>query len=313
MDSVFEKLVTLYEKSPVLVAIYDRFDRLRYANAAFREPFFVEEGEEPFWPDLMRRNYLASRGTVIRAGNFDEWLKTTLPRRGKSQFKAFETDLADGRWLWMTETVETDGWMLCIASDITSLATTERDLRQERDSAIKASFTDALTGSANRRYTMERIAEMLSVPAHDLQAVGCLAVFDIDYFKKINDRFGHQIGDLVLVDLAGRIQEEVRRADCFGRLGGEEFGLVMPNTSLEQAELIVERMLSVVRKSRPSTERPDLSYTFSAGIALRRTGDTVSTLYARADLALYSAKRAGRNRIHLESEPPEALSMSGAP
>lgn len=313
MDSVFEKLVTLYEHTSVLVSVYDRFDRLRYANAAFREAFFVAKDEEPFWPELMRRNYLASRGTVIRATNFDDWLKTTLPRRGKTQFKAFETDLEDGRWLWMTETVEPNGWMLCIACDITGLATAERDLRQERDIAIKASFTDALTGSANRRYTMERIAEMLAAPARNSEALGCFAVFDIDYFKMINDRFGHQIGDMVLVDLAGRIQEEVRRTDCFGRLGGEEFGLVMPNTSLEQAELIVERMLAVVRKSRPAAERQDLYYTFSAGIALCRDGDTVGTLYARADQALYSAKRAGRNRIHLESETPEALSASNGP
>ncbi len=96
-----------------------------------------------------------------------------------------------------------------------------------------------------------------------------------------------------------RIQSEVRRSDCFGRVGGEEFLLVLPDTSTAAAELIVERMLAAIRSSRPLKEKADFRYTFSAGIATAQVGDTVTDVLRRADTALYSAKMAGRNRIHL--------------
>jgi diguanylate cyclase (GGDEF)-like protein len=299
MDEVLNKLFQMHESTPVLVAAYDGFDRLRYANRAFRLAFSIEPEETPFWSELMRRNFQARRGTVIRDPDFEAWLVSTQSRRGKVGFRAFETDLVDGRWLLMTETVQSDGWMLCIASDITGLRADERAVRQARDFAMKAAHTDELTGVANRRFVMARIDDMLQRRDPKDAFLGCLGVLDIDSFKSVNDRFGHQVGDLILRDFARRIHGLVRRTDCFGRVGGEEFVLVMPDTSLEEAELIVERMLTVVRSARPLVERADFSYTFSAGIAAGRPGDIAASLYAQADKALYSAKLAGRNRIHL--------------
>ncbi len=194
MDGVFEKLSQMYEGTPVLVAAYDRFDRLRYANQAFRSAFFLKPEETPFWSDMMRRNFHAHRGTVIRTADFEAWLISTQSRRGKTGFRAFETDLVDGRWLWMTETVQSDGWMLCIASDITGLRADERSVRQDRDFAIRASHTDELTGVANRRFVMARIDDMLQRPDPTDGILGCLAVLDIDRFKNINDRYGHHAG-----------------------------------------------------------------------------------------------------------------------
>ena len=277
------------------MAVYDADDRLRYANSAFRSAYFIEPDETPLWPDLMRRNFDLRRGTVIRGTNFDEWLRSTQSRRGKIGYRAFETDLVDGRWFWMTEAVQTNGWMLCIASDITSLRAKGRNVRQDRDQAIKASQTDELTGVANRRFVMARIEDMLI--ASQGGSDGCLAVFDIDNFKYINDRLGHHAGDLVLRDFAHRIHQSVRRSDCFGRVGGEEFILVMPGTCAEDAIAIVERMLSVIRFSRPLPESPDFGYTCSAGIAACVPTDSASDLYRRADQALYEAKMSGRDRV----------------
>lgn len=305
MDEILEKLFQMYERTPVLVAAYDSFDRLRYANEAFRSAFFVRPEETPFWADLMRRNFWTHRGTVIGQPDFEAWLISTQSRRGKVGFRAFETDLVDGRWLWMTETVLNDGWMLCIASDVTGLRADERSIRQARDFAIVASHTDELTGVANRRFVMARIDDMLRQGSSKDGVPGCLGVLDIDSFKSINDRFGHQIGDLILGDFAKRILGQVRRSDCFGRVGGEEFVLVLPHTSLAEAVLIVERMLVVIRTSRPLRERPDFSYTFSAGIAACQPEDIAANLYVRADKALYSAKVAGRNRIHPAETPSD--------
>jgi diguanylate cyclase (GGDEF)-like protein len=305
------RLIELFETSPVLVAAYDEFDRLRYANAAFRSAYFIEADEKPLWPDLMRRNFQAQRGTVIRAGDFEEWLRSTQSRRGKVGFRAFETDLFDGRWVWMTETVEKDGWMLCVATDVTGLKAKTRTVRQDRDLAIKASYTDELTGVANRRFVTARIEDMLQRHGGNQASPGCLCVLDIDRFKSINDQFGHQTGDSVLRDFAMRIHRLVRRTDCFGRVGGEEFVLTLPATPIEQAKLILERMLASVRKSRPLQERPDFGYTFSAGIAGAQSGDTALSLYARADRALYMAKLAGRDRIHLDESDPNRSAIAG--
>ncbi|TCU29256.1 diguanylate cyclase (GGDEF)-like protein [Rhizobium azibense] len=294
MIETFEQFLRLTHATSALIAVYDADDRLRYANDAFRSVYFIDADETPLWPDLMRRNFELGRGTVIRVADFDEWLRSTQSRRGKIGFRAFETDLVDGRWLWMTEAVQKNGWMLCIASDITSLRADERSVRQDRDLAIKASQTDELTGVANRRFVMARIEDMLEC-AQDGDA-GCLAVFDIDNFKYINDRLGHHIGDVVLRDFAHRIHQIVRRTDCFGRVGGEEFLLVMPRTILADAIVIIERMLSIIRTCRPLIELPDFSYTFSAGIAASQAMDTVSDLYRRADEALYAAKLNGRDR-----------------
>ncbi|QFI69280.1 sensor domain-containing diguanylate cyclase [Sinorhizobium alkalisoli] len=311
MEKDISRLYELFESSPVLVAAYDEFDRLRYANPAFRSAYFIEPDETPLWPDLMRRNFHARRGTVINATDFEEWLRSTQSRRGKVGFRAMETDLHDGRWLWMTETMRKDGWMLCVATDVTGLKAKTRAVRQDRDLAIKASYTDELTGVANRRFVTARVEDMLQPQGSKEASFGCLCVLDIDRFKSINDQFGHQVGDVVLRDFAKRIHDLVRRTDCFGRVGGEEFVLTLPATSLEQAQLIVERMLASVRMSRPLQEHPDFRYTFSAGIASARASDTALSLYARADAALYRAKLAGRDRIHLEESSSDRSALAG--
>ncbi|WP_064707479.1 sensor domain-containing diguanylate cyclase [Rhizobium bangladeshense] len=285
----------MVRRLPTAMAVYGGDDRLRYANSAFRSAYFIEPEETPLWPDLMRRNFHLGRGTVIRTENFEEWLRSTQSRRGKIGYRAFETDLSDGRWLWMTEAVQSNGWMLCIASDITRLKVHGRTVRQDRDQAIKASYTDELTGVANRRFVMARVEDMLASVRHG--SSGCLAVFDIDNFKHINDRHGHHAGDLVLRDFAHRIHQNVRRNDCFGRVGGEEFLLVMPATGPEDALAMVERMLTVIRFSRPLPASPDFSYTCSAGIAACVPTDSASELYRRADQALYDAKMSGRDRV----------------
>ncbi|WP_413990030.1 GGDEF domain-containing protein [Labrys okinawensis] len=297
MDAQLERLAALVDQTGALIALYDADDRLRYANDAFRAAYFIEAGEEPLWPDLMRRNFGLGRGTVINAVDFEEWLRSTQSRRGKTGFRAFESDLHDGRWLWMTEAVDESGWMLCIAGDITHLRAEERSIRQDRDLAIKVSQTDELTGVANRRFVMAQITEMQERFIRAPEGKGCLVVLDIDNFKYINDRFGHQAGDIVLRDFAHRIHQNVRRSDCFGRVGGEEFVLVMPGTAVSEGVALVERLLVIIRASRPLTDPPDFAYSFSAGIAGCRKTDGVSDLYRRADQALYSAKMAGRNRV----------------
>ncbi len=300
MTDLVLSLASLYRDTPVLVAAYDGSDRLRFANPAFRSAFFLDAEEEPLWSEIMRRNFALKRGTVLKTNDIEAWLLATQSRRGKLGFRAFETDLHDGRWLWMTETVTADRWMLCIASDVTDLRPDERAVRQDRDFAIKASFTDELTGIANRRFVLTQVEEMILAGEKRAGVIGSVALIDLDHFKSVNDRFGHPTGDLVLRDFSRRILREIRRTDCFGRFGGEEFALIMPDTCTDEAVAIVQRMAGLIRASRPFSDLPDLAYTFSAGIAVAEQGDTVSRLFMKADGALYAAKLAGRDcvRVH---------------
>lgn len=288
----------------MLAAAFDSLDRLRYANQAFSHTFHVDRGEEPTWAEIMRRNFTLKRGTAITTDNFDQWLTSAQSRRGKSKFRAFETDLVDGNWLWMTETVFDNGWMLCIGSDITSLQPGERDMRERLQVALRAALTDDLTGVGNRRFLFGQMQNTLDQECDPTAPIGSLCILDIDHFKAINDLYGHQTGDAMLCNLASALQDQLRRMDSLGRVGGEEFAIFFPHTSGDEAMLIVERMLVVIRNLRPIPEWPDARCTFSAGVAEARIDDKAYALYSRADAALYAAKLSGRNRIHLHEKYP---------
>jgi len=302
MDSIHEYFVDLVEHSNVLLAVYDETDRLRLANDAFRRAFHLSPDETPSWVEMMRRNHAAFKGTPIRSADLEAWLTSTQSRRGKMPFRAYETDLADGRWLWMTETVRPNGWMLCVASEITDLRREERLLRQDLDLAVRAAQTDDLTSTANRRFIFGRLDALINAAALVPDSALSVCLFDIDLFKSINDRFGHQGGDMVLRHFANLVQGVIRRTDCFGRIGGEEFMLVMPGSPAESSLVFVEHLLAQARAAHPLPDRPAVTYTCSAGIASYQPGDIAADLYSRADHALYRAKVEGRDRVRLSAE-----------
>ncbi|WP_038965741.1 GGDEF domain-containing protein, partial [Bradyrhizobium diazoefficiens] len=124
-----------------------------------------------------------------------------------------------------------------------------------------------------------------------------IALIDLDWFKRINDAHGHPIGDEVLRTFAITIFANIRPTDCFGRYGGEEFLLLLPDTDGEAASRMLERLRSIVADLDWSAFSPGMRVTISAGVVTLRDVDTADTFLARADSALYSAKAQGRNRI----------------
>lgn len=288
------QLQTLYQDSELLVALFDASDTLRYANPAFRQTYHLSETAMPTWVQLMRDNHRQQTGTVIHSSDFETWLGSALSRRGKQRYRMLESDLHDGRWLMMTETVNEAGWMLCTAMDISSLAEGKRSLRTARDQALRAASTDELTGLSNRRHILAQLEAQLARPgAH------CVAILDIDFFKRINDSHGHPFGDLVLMDFARYLQNQLRRSDGIGRLGGEEFMLVLPDTQAAQASQLMHHLISGLHLPRTIGALADFHYSCSGGLTQLQPGDSVQNAYHRADAALYRAKQHGRNRIEL--------------
>lgn len=170
-------------------------------------------------------------------------------------------------------------------------------LAADNDWLRKISMTDALTGVMSR-YHFTTQAEHELQRSLRYEEPTSFIIFDIDHFKQINDTHGHSMGDLVLRQVAQLTQETLRTADLLGRMGGDEFMVLLPATDLNQAIQTAERIrLAINETSFAPLEEPISS---SFGVSEYRTGDSLSDLYQRADKALYASKKAGRNVVHQE-------------
>ena len=172
-------------------------------------------------------------------------------------------------------------------------------LRQKLDSSMEMAVTDALTGLHNRRYMTGQLQALVGRAAQGGAQVAAL-VLDIDHFKSVNDSFGHDAGDEVLVEFAVRLATNVRAVDLPCRMGGEEFVVVMPGASLEDAGRVAERIRRDVASApfRVMGGKEQITITISIGVAATAgDGDTPEGLLKRADEGVYEAKAAGRNKV----------------
>jgi diguanylate cyclase (GGDEF)-like protein len=217
--------------------------------------------------------------------------------------KSFETDLVNGRWFWMDHTILPNGWVLSVGADITVLKHNEKSLRRAHEEALVAARTDPLTGLPNRRHILDLLEEALAA-AKATDSGLCVAVIDLDDFKAVNDTHGHDAGDAVLKHFACACRERVRAQDHLGRLGGEEFLLLLPEVRLNDAVRIIDRVREGFPPARLGTSRAEALCTFSAGVAEALPGDDRSSILYRSDRALYAAKAEGRNctRIGFEGK-----------
>lgn len=156
--------------------------------------------------------------------------------------------------------------------------------------------TDELTGTLNRRCIMKNLEQEI-VRAQRSGRACTVAMIDLDFFKRINDRFGHPVGDEVLRTFGLVLFANIREIDKIGRYGGEEFLLILPEAGIHDAAQAVDRLRSVVAEVDWPTIASGLQVTMSAGAAEIRAGDTGESLLTRADEALYRAKAEGRNRV----------------
>ena len=160
--------------------------------------------------------------------------------------------------------------------------------------------TDKLTKLASRSHVLEILNNTFIAARRDNKSLS-LIMADLDHFKEINDNYGHQVGDQVLMGIAGRIKASVRNIDTAGRYGGEEFIIVLPTTDMITAQQVAERVREQIASSPLSFGDNMIDLTISEGIATLNPDDTVESLIKRADSALYIAKQAGRNRVELAS------------
>ena len=163
---------------------------------------------------------------------------------------------------------------------------------------------DEVTGIYNRRYLEQRLSGEVRRARRDATLLS-IGLLDLDHFKEVNERFGRAAGDAVLVAFAQCVGAVLREADCFGRWGGEEFIVLMPELALDEALASGERMRDALRALRVEELPPEFALTVSIGVASYRSGEAANVLLQRAGTALYRAKVAGRDRVESESRSSE--------
>jgi len=182
------------------------------------------------------------------------------------------------------------------------------DISQRKDleaELFRQASTDALTGISNRRH-FQNLAEQEVRRARRFSRHLTVMMIDIDFFKPINDTFGHAAGDLVIQGIVKRALESLRQSDSIGRIGGEEFAVVLPETPLSAATDVAERLRAHIQEKPIIAGHIAISCTVSIGVAqLLQEDSGIEDLLHRADTALYAAKKGGRNRVEISPSSNE--------
>lgn len=176
-----------------------------------------------------------------------------------------------------------------ILTELAHVAMNELELR-------RLASTDGLTGVSSRRAFKEEAGKFVALARRHRSALSCIT-FDLDHFKSVNDTYGHAAGDQVLSAVSQLVAGQLRRTDLFGRLGGEEFAVLLPHTDQHRAYDAAEKLRTTIRTLKIPGSHPPIAVSASLGVAsLDPVGDDIDSLLQKADEALYAAKRAGRNR-----------------
>jgi len=252
------------------------------------------------------------RSAALLLAGYEEWSNSIYPddldyaaeslaqvlETGAVEAREYRIIRADGQLRWLSDKcfVSRESApgkphiIVGIAEDITEKKQLEGELN-------RLATTDVLTQSSNRRHFFE-CAQREFEQALEYDSPLAFLLLDLDDFKQINDRYGHQMGDQVLQRLAYSGVTTLRRGDLFGRVGGEEFAAIFPRCEPELAVQIAERLQREVRRLSFNHEDETFGVTLSQGLtSLRSTDTSLDALYARADAAMYQAKRQGKNQI----------------
>lgn len=194
--------------------------------------------------------------------------------------------------------------------DVDELRAALDKLRAETSRLHQEASIDQLTGVMNYASLMESLEREINAAHRDQSESSlCLMMTDLDFFKQINDTHGHVVGDFVLRHVAGRLQAAVRDFDIVGRFGGEEFVIIMTNANLELAKIVAERIRKGVMETPLHLKELSIQVTISLGVAMLRKGERKEALLERADVAMYEAKKSGRNRVIIAKDADDAAPL----
>lgn len=304
------------EKSPWLVQIEIHFWAVclsisLYTVGSFTTPFSILLVGLPVFGYLLFGPALKSGLVTMSVGAA---IGMVLPQVGVLPYAPFlkTAPFADGQlhpaWIGAFGMPAIFVAVIVVAMQISLL----RQLRERQVELEHLSGTDGLTGLNNRAAFFARLEAELARARRHGQAIS-IAMLDVDHFKRINDTFGHVAGDTALRQLSTCLRTLLRVDDVPGRYGGEEFAVILPHTTLQQASVVAERVrvgVHAIAIGTPTSTLPALPFTVSIGLAQHDGHETADQLVARADVALYQAKHGGRDQV--AAATPTAGSIDSA-
>lgn len=302
-EHVTQTLAQHIRRSETGLALIGADDRFLYCNPAFitllnlegYSPVGRTHNEFLAWV-FAHRVFQGKEESVT----LEEWMAQACSRYRKQPYHTFEAALNSGKWVLIVQQMYGNGDVVTVCTDITRSKEAELALRVAYAELERLAMTDELTGVSNRRHFLDRLEnERLRALRYKRQA--CLAMLDLDHFKQVNDRYGHLSGDEVLKHFTGLLSRWMRCEDVVGRLGGEEFALLIPETGQSGAQTLLDRIRHELAQVTLDFIAPGFAYTFSAGVAELRLSESVECKdwIHEADQALYHAKKSGRNRTVL--------------
>jgi len=246
------------------------------------------DASRPFEAMMRRSTAWAAVGAVLAAG----------APLGLLVLRAVQADRSLGLG-WVNSQIQSDPALYLYLTVATTgvMVVCGYSIGRYEDRLRRRSLTDPLTGLANRRHFVQALATEVA-RSRRYGAPLTVLLIDIDYFKRVNDRFGHAAGDGALATVANGLRSSCRQTDLPARYGGDEFALLLPETTAERGLLFAERLAAVLRTAPPNVEGAP-ALTLSIGVAEGARGENADQLLKRADEALYQAKDAGRNRTVL--------------
>ncbi len=289
------KLIAAIEQAAVTIIMTDRDGNIQYCNPAFEEisGYSLEDviGKNPrilksgLTPDIL----FEDMWNTITSGK--DW-KGDLINKKKDGTIYFE----EAR---ITPIINDEGEIinfLAVKQDVSQRKYLEEKLKQ-------TSIRDSLTNIYNRRYVFERLSQSIELFKRKGENFS-LAIVDIDFFKHINDTYGHQAGDYILKEFAEMLISSIRSYDILGRYGGEEFILILHGAGKQSSKKIIKRILEEIRETTFSYEEKEIKITFSCGIAdaseFGKDALSIESMVSKADERLYMAKNTGRNKIVID-------------
>jgi diguanylate cyclase (GGDEF)-like protein len=292
LDAARRELNTLYSALDNLktgLLLLDGDLRAVYCNPALRG-IFKHLSPEEIRNERPPYSNLLQRAVADSSVNLDDYVARRLAWVRSGDPTPMDLPMNDGNVLRSQLASLPDGGRMLIYSDVTDIVRTAEEMK-------RLATIDGMTGIYNRRHFL-LLADHEWKRAQRYHRPVAFLMIDIDHFKQINDSFGHEAGDRVIVHLANMAHDCKRESDVLARIGGEEFALLLPETTLEQAVVVGERLRQHVLNNPLSEASPAIRASVSIGVAGEDAAiRDISDLMKAADQALYCAKRAGRNRV----------------
>ncbi|MDO9300759.1 MAG: diguanylate cyclase, partial [Anaerolineales bacterium] len=297
VEDQLRQLSSAVEHNPSSIVITDISGRIEYVNPKFTDVtgFTLDDvrGKTPwdmFGSSEMQPETLAGHQQAIRS--WKEWRGEMLNRKKNGETYWESVSISP-----ITDSSGVVTHFVAVNEDITARKESEEKIKHLNAGLEQLAMTDYLTNLYNRRYFIQRGTEEFKRARRNNQPLSLL-MLDIDEFKTVNDTYGHEAGDMALQQVAAALKSSLREIDILGRMGGEEFAVLLPSTLLHEAVLLAERIQQIIASTPLEVPGASLTITISIGVAvIANEMSGIDDLLRNADAALYHAKNSGRNRV----------------